>query len=196
LITDGTAPAVDYDIKPRDDGRFEVEWKTGNPTPATTGEIETEITTATAAEPSAATSEPALPAAPAATETAQVGVAPEAEAAPGPTTAVAAPIGAGCEPASQGDHDPELAGFDTPRLVAELARRGYRTAQARQRRTQRPVSGPRRSKAAELDEAAVRGVIPTKPDVTSHANHHYQKRFDKLAELAAVGDWDAVAGYE
>jgi hypothetical protein len=38
--------------------------------------------------------------------------------------------------------------------------------------------------------------MPTKPDVTSHANHHYQKRFDKLAELAAAGDWDAVAGYE
>ena len=38
--------------------------------------------------------------------------------------------------------------------------------------------------------------MPTKPDVTSHANHHYQKRFDRLAELAAAGDWDAVAGYE
>ena len=30
----------------------------------------------------------------------------------------------------------------------------------------------------------------------SHANHHYQKRFDRLAELAAAGEWDAVAGYE
>jgi hypothetical protein len=38
--------------------------------------------------------------------------------------------------------------------------------------------------------------MPTKPDVTSHANHHYQKRFDRLAELAAAGDWIAVAGYE
>jgi len=38
--------------------------------------------------------------------------------------------------------------------------------------------------------------MPSTPDVTSHANHHYQKRFDKLAELAAAGDWDAVAGYE
>ena len=47
----------------------------------------------------------------------------------------------------------------------------------------------------ELDEAAARGVMPTKPDVTSHANHHYQKRFDKLAELAAAGKWNAVAGY-
>ena len=77
-----------------------------------------------------------------------------------------------------------------------MERRGYRSRQARQSRTQRPASGPRRSKAAELDEAAARGVMPTKPDVTSHANHHYQKRFDKLAELATAGDWVAVAGYE
>jgi hypothetical protein len=28
-----------------------------------------------------------------------------------------------------------------------------------------------------------------KPDVTSHANSHYQKRFDKLAELAAASEW-------
>src|SRR5262249_59144075 len=59
-----------------------------------------------------------------------------------------------------------------------------------------PPGEPRRSKSAELDESAARGVMPTKPDVTSHANHHYQKRFDKLAEMAAAGDWNAVAGYE
>ena len=52
------------------------------------------------------------------------------------------------------------------------------------------------SATVELDEAAARGIMPTKPDVTSHANHHYQKRFDKLAELAAAEDWDGVAGYE
>jgi hypothetical protein len=196
LLIGGTAPAVDYGIKERDDGRFDIVWKTGNRTPATTGEIQTEITTATAAEPSAATSEPALLAA---TEPAQPEAGPqpaaEAEAAPGPTPVAPAPIGAESEPARQGDHDPELAAFDTPRLIAELARRGYRTAQAPQRRNRRPASGPRQSKAA-LDEAAKRGVMPTKPDVTSHANQHYQRRFDKLAELPAAGDWDAVAGYQ
>ena len=57
-------------------------------------------------------------------------------------------------------------------------------------------SGPRRSKATELGRAAARGVMPTNPDVTSHANSHYQKRFDKLAQLAAAGDWDGVAGYQ
>jgi hypothetical protein len=200
LLTDGTAPAVDYGIKERDDGRFHIVWKTGNRTPATTGKIETEIATATAAEPSAAGSELAQPAAPAATEPTQAEPTPQpaakAETAPAPTSAASAPIGAESEPEPQGDHDPELAAFDTLRLIAELTRRGYRSAQARQRRTQRPASGPRRSKADELDEAAARGVMPTKPDVTSHANHHYQKRFDKLAELAAAGDWDAVAGYQ
>ena len=65
-----------------------------------------------------------------------------------------------------------------------------------ERAARKPAGEPRRSKAAELDEAAARGIMPTKPDVTSHANHHYQKRFDKLAEMAAAGDWHAVAGYE
>jgi hypothetical protein len=121
------------------------------------GEIQTEITTATAAEPSAATSEPALPAAPAATEAAEAAAAPEqpaaeAEAAPEPTPAAAAPIGAESEPAPQGDQDPEVAAFETPRLIAELERRGYRTTQARQRRTQRPPAeqggGARRGRSA------------------------------------------------
>ena len=61
MITNGTAPAVDYGIKPCDDGRFEIVWKTGNAATAvseadvalaeqnwsgpglTTGEVETEI---------------------------------------------------------------------------------------------------------------------------------------------------------
>jgi hypothetical protein len=38
--------------------------------------------------------------------------------------------------------------------------------------------------------------MPVKPDVTSHANHHYQKRFDKLAEFAAADDWEAIRAYE
>ena len=45
MIADGKAPAVDYGIRPRDDGRFEVVWKTV----PTTGEVETEIATAATA---------------------------------------------------------------------------------------------------------------------------------------------------
>jgi hypothetical protein len=100
------------------------------------------------------------------------------------------------DPAPAAAEDPELAAVETPRLIAELARRGYRTAEARQSRSLRPASGRRQSKAAELDAAAARGVMPTKPVVTSHWNYHYQRRFDKLAELAAASDWDAVAAYE
>src|SRR6202035_331382 len=49
MIANGKAPAVDYGIRPRDDGRFEIVWKTV----PTTGEVETEIATAaTAAEES------------------------------------------------------------------------------------------------------------------------------------------------
>ena len=42
MIANGKAPAVDYGIRPRDDGRFEIVWKTV----PTTGEVETEIATA------------------------------------------------------------------------------------------------------------------------------------------------------
>jgi hypothetical protein len=49
MIANGKAPAVDYGIRPRDDGRFEIVWKTV----PTIGEVETEIATAaTAAEDS------------------------------------------------------------------------------------------------------------------------------------------------
>ena len=47
MIANGKAPAVNYGIRPRDDGRFEIVWKTV----PTTGEVEAEIATAaTAAE--------------------------------------------------------------------------------------------------------------------------------------------------
>jgi len=47
MIANGKAPAVNYGIRPRDDGRFEIVWKTA----PTTGEVEAEIATAaTAAE--------------------------------------------------------------------------------------------------------------------------------------------------
>src|SRR5580704_5111678 len=42
MIANGKAPAVNYDIRPRDDGRFEIVWKTA----PTTGEVEAEIATA------------------------------------------------------------------------------------------------------------------------------------------------------
>jgi hypothetical protein len=41
------------------------------------------------------------------------------------------------------------------------------------------------------------GKLPdTAPVVTSKANPHYQKHFDRLFALAKAGDWDAVRDYE
>jgi hypothetical protein len=148
LLAGGTAPAVDYRIKERKDGRFEITWRT---TPVSTGASEPPLT-----------GEPASPT----------------------TDAIATEIAQGAAQRNPAPVDPELAAVETPRLIAELGRRGYRTVQARQ------------SKTAELDAAAACGVMPTKPVVTSHWNYHYQRRFDELAELAAAGDWDAVAAYE
>src|SRR2546430_17416491 len=45
MIAKGKAPAVDYGIRPRDDGRFEIVLKTA----PTNGEVETEIGKATTA---------------------------------------------------------------------------------------------------------------------------------------------------
>jgi hypothetical protein len=44
MLAKGTAPAVDYCIKPRDNGRFEIIWKTAR----TTGEVDTQISAAAA----------------------------------------------------------------------------------------------------------------------------------------------------
>ena len=46
MTADGKAPAVVYSIRPRDDGRFEIVWKTA----PTTGEVEAEIATAATAD--------------------------------------------------------------------------------------------------------------------------------------------------
>ena len=46
MITAGTAPALDYGIKPRDGGRFEIVWKTAAKASPTTSEEETEIAAA------------------------------------------------------------------------------------------------------------------------------------------------------
>src|SRR5258706_3494449 len=97
MIRNGTAPAVDYDINPSGNGRFEIVWKTVKAAP-TSDEVETEIAEASADQPAAASpteaaSQPAL----AATEPATTDAAPQpaskAEAAsqPAPVATEAAP---------------------------------------------------------------------------------------------------------
>jgi hypothetical protein len=54
-----------------------------------------------------------------------------------------------------------------------------------------------RSRYAIDPEAIAAGKFPDKaPVVTSEANPHYQKHFDRLFALAKAGDWDAVRDYE
>src|SRR5947209_1856997 len=68
MIRKGTAPAVDYGIKPSDNGRFEIDWKTAKATPAT-DEVEIQLAEASADEPAAGLPTEAAPQpAPATTE--------------------------------------------------------------------------------------------------------------------------------
>jgi hypothetical protein len=71
-----------------------------------------------------------------------------------------------------------------------------------------PAQQPRRAKAtapqkssrsryAMDPEAIAAGRLPQRaPVVTSAANPHYQKHFDRLFGLAKAGDWDGVRNYE
>jgi hypothetical protein len=54
-----------------------------------------------------------------------------------------------------------------------------------------------RSKYAIDPETIAAGRLPQRaPVVTSAANPHYQKHFDRLFGLAKAGDWDGVRNYE
>jgi hypothetical protein len=92
MIRKGTAPAIDYDIKPSAHGRFEIVWKTAKAAPAT-DEVEIQLAEASADEPAAAlpteaASQPLPAAAEPATSEQPV---PEAEAASQPAPRVPEP---------------------------------------------------------------------------------------------------------
>jgi hypothetical protein len=77
MIRKGTAPAVDYGIKPSENGRFEIVWKIAKAAP-TTDEVEIKIAEASAVQPVAASlTEAASQPAPAATEPARALSEPE-----------------------------------------------------------------------------------------------------------------------
>jgi hypothetical protein len=59
-----------------------------------------------------------------------------------------------------------------------------------------PKKAPRSKYGIDL-EAIAAGRLPDKPPVvTSAANPHYQKHFDRLFDLAKAGRWDAVREYK
>ena len=69
-------------------------------------------------------------------------------------------------------------------------------AQFRRAKATAPQKSPR-SRYAIDPEAIAAGRLPEKaPLVTSAANPHYQKHFDRLFALARAGDWDAVRDYK
>jgi len=233
MIRKGTAPAVDYGIKPSGDGRFEIVWKSAKTAP-TSDEVETEIAEASADQPAAASpTEAASQPAPAATEPATTDAAPqpasEAEAAspPAPVATEAAP--ALSEPApNEWPHGTRvmvrkrkswreatiISRLDPNHWRAEYPGGGsgmFRGADIRAcdpERDATPAEQPRRAKATApqkssrsryaIDpETITAGRLPQRaPVVTSAANPHYQKHFDRLFDLAKAGDWDGVRNYE
>jgi hypothetical protein len=233
MIRKGTAPAVDYDINPSDNGRFEIVWKTAKAAP-TTDEVEIEIAEAPADQPAAASpTEAASQPAPAATEPATTDAAPqpasEAEAASQPAPVAAEPAPVLSEPAPnewpQGTRvmvrkrkswreATIISRLDPDHWRAEYPGGGsgmFREADIRAydpKRDATPADQPRRAKAAApqkssrsrygIDpETIAAGRLPQRaPFVTSAANPHYQKHFDRLFGLAKAGDWDGVRNYE
>jgi hypothetical protein len=232
MIRKGTAPAVDYGIKPSDNGRFEIVWKIAKTAP-TTDEVETEIAKASADRPAAASpTEAASQPAPAATEPATTDAAPqpasEAEAASQPPVAPeAAP--ALSEPApNEWPHgtrvmvrkrkswreatiirrlDPDLWRAEYPGggsgMFREADIRAYdpeRDATTAEQPRRAKATAPQnlsRSRYAIDPETITAGRLPQRaPVVTSAANPHYQKHFDRLFDLAKAGDWDGVRNYE
>jgi hypothetical protein len=226
MIANGTAPAVNYDIRLREDERFEIVWNTA---PAT-GEVEAE--TAAAApdredghyssnpllsinsdsnymapktetdEISAATAyEPATSNAPASSETAT-----DDKWADGTRVMVrnrrswreAAIVGR----LDRGYWRAEFPGggsgmFKEADIRTYDAERDAKSAkQPGRARATDPKKAPR-SRYRIDPEAIAAGRLPeTAPAVTSATNPHYQKYFDRLFGLAKAGDWDAVRNYE
>jgi hypothetical protein len=199
MIEKGTAPSIDYKLHEIEDGRIEIVWKAGEP--STTEQIEQEITGAT--ETVAVTDEH-----PATAEDNDFGPDPWP---PGARVQVAL----GKRRIRMGTVDYQI-DHKYWRVILDGAVGGvsgmYRGDQLSAPGVDAPAPAPRarakkeraagaapkrRSKTAELDAAAARGVMPEKPICTSEANKkQYQPRFDFLAERAAAGDWDGVRNYE
>jgi hypothetical protein len=214
MLLNGAAPSVDYGFKPREDGRFEIVWKTAPKeqssasTPATTDQIETEIATAsaTADEPTERTESAPDAASATADESDPFPAGTWVKVRKGKRKAIVAQVTQRIDPNTWRVHE-----FGKPEEWTQLATAAqlYRTEEPapqapkpgrRSRRTTATTSQPgkpsRSQYAIDADMVAA-GKLPEKPPVvTSKANPQYQKRFDTLHGYAAAGNWDAVRDYK
>ena len=227
MIAKGTAPAVDYGIKPSN-GRFEVVWKTALTAPefaetaeaqtnqaskaegedwpntaATTEEVETKIATVTASA-----DEPAASGEPAPAEPAPVTTQPKPENKwPNGTRVMVRKRKSWREATIVSRLEPDYWRAEYPGGGSGMFQRADIRAYDAERDAKLGKQ-PRRVKAttprkASLSsyaidpEAIAAGTLPDKPPVvTSKANPHYQKHFDRLFGLARAGNWNAVRDYE
>jgi hypothetical protein len=239
MIGNGTAPAVDYRIKPRDDGRFEIEWKT-NPAPATEA-VEAEITTASGegvpvsmaahrdesvegifeknpasvsgAEANTGGGAPETAGTTESTESAKRSPAELTEdpfpadtwvkVRQGKRKVIIGQVRQRVDPRTWRVHQfgkPEdwtILATAAQLCHTEPAPEAPKSARRSRRRTAAEPAKASRSQYAISADMIAAGKLPEKPPVvTSKANPHYQKHFDRLLGLAKAGDWDAVRDYK
>src|ERR1700730_15695891 len=177
MIRKGIAPVVDYGIKLSDDGRFEIVWKIATSAP-TTDEVETEIAEASADQPAAA-----LP-----TEANNPRQRPPS---PRRLTLRRSPRQAATEPAvALSKPAPNEWPYGTHVMVRK--RQSWRDVTI----IRHTALDPLRRRTRDGGAIAAGQLPDTAPVVTSNANPHYQKHFDRLFALAKAGDWDGVGNYE
>src|SRR5580693_2643972 len=206
MIRKGIAPAVDYGIKSSDDG-FEIVWKIAKTAP-TTVEIETEIAEASAEQPAAASlAEAASQPAPVATEPFPALSEPAPNQWPHGTSVMVRKRKSWREATIVSRLDPDYWRAEYPGggsgMFQEADIRAYeaeRDATPAKRLRRATATAPQKSSRSRYTidpEAIAAGRLPQRaPVVTSAANPHYQKHFDRLFGLAKAGDWDGVRNYD
>jgi len=208
MIRKGTAPAVDYGITLSDDGRFEIVWKIAKTAPAT-DEVEIKIAEASADQPVAASATEAAsqPASGATEPAAPLGEPAPRNEWPHGTRVMVRKRKSWREATIVSRLDPDHWRAEYPGggsgMFQEADIRAYEaeryatpTKQPRRAIATAPQKSSR-SRYAIDPEAITAGRLPQRaPVVTSAANPHYQKHFDRLFDLAKAGDWDGVRNYE
>ena len=175
MIAKGTAPAADYGIERGDDGRFQLLWKTGD--------MVAESAEANQAQPS----EP-NPGHMVGSAEGEARAIPDQNASKVATKITRADVGHG--PLSPNGPKSFTSGRSEPPPMPP-----HSASQPDRANWEMPKKAVQSKYGIDL-EAIAAGRLPEKPPVvTSAANPHYQKHFDRLFDLAKAGRWDAVHEY-